>query len=133
METEALEINIEGLLDKIRRCGFIPNLVSAVLKRGGHMGAAILDTFDPTAPTSARGYEGSLIPLDNLNPSRNFRAYNFKANVVTGEWQSFATGKSGANVVELWAYVLRCPLDEAARRICQKINISLPLVGEPVD
>lgn len=128
------EINFDGLNDKLRRTGHVPNLVSLVLTRGGHMGFASLKTWDPTVPKPMPGgFSGGLVPLDNVNPTLDFGTFNFVADTHTGAWQSRATGKTGANVIELWAYCLDCTLEQAAQKICQKLSISLPLVGQPID
>jgi hypothetical protein len=99
METDTIAINFDGLLDKLRRCGLVPNLVSTVLPRGGHVGAGFLSTFDPTVPKPPAGFG-----------SPHFRhvewgKYTLRADLDRGGFLSRATGASGADVLELWLLI----------------------------
>src|SRR5260370_15782495 len=61
-----------------------------------------------------------------LNPLRNDRHVgSFSVDLATGRWADFATGDSGADVINLYAYLRNLGQGDAACELARLLGIAL--------
>jgi hypothetical protein len=59
------------------------------------------------------------------NPVRNdHRLGSFSINISTGRWADFATGDTGADVINLYAYLRNLGQGDAARELARLLGIT---------
>jgi hypothetical protein len=60
-----------------------------------------------------------------LNPLRNdHHIGSFSVDLATGRWADFATGDTGADVINLYAYLRNLGQGDAARELVQLLRIN---------
>jgi hypothetical protein len=61
-----------------------------------------------------------------LNPLRNdHHIGSFSIDIATGRWADFATGDTGADVINLYAYLRNIGQGDAARELARLLGITL--------